>query len=108
MTKYISLLILGSVACIDAHAGTETGQVLIKSVRSITGGTPSVYITLQNAPICNTDTFSFQLTDVGAQGMLSIALTALTTGQFAEIEISNATGCTGWGTQLQSMYLLAR
>jgi hypothetical protein len=39
--------------------------------------------------------------------MYAAALTALTTGKRVILEVSNATGCTGWGTKLQSLYVLA-
>lgn len=94
------------IADAEPHSSTP---VQILAVRVGTGANTEVYITVASATVCNSQSFDFPL-DTGGQGMLSVAMTALSTGRSVTVEASNATGCTpeaGAGPALQSLTLLA-
>jgi hypothetical protein len=76
-------------------------------VRPYSSGTNSfVVIQLSHGgSVCGTDTYTILLSDPGGQGMLAAALEALALEKSVTPEISNATGCTGWGTVLQSLMI---
>lgn len=67
----------------------------------------SVYIDVSSGQLCGTSAFVIMTHEPGGKEMYAAALTALTTGKRVILEVSNTTGCTGWGTKLQSLYVLA-
>jgi hypothetical protein len=66
-----------------------------------------VYIEVSSAGLCNATIFVIQTNLLGGKEAYAAALTALATGKKVLLEVSNTTGCTGFGTKLQSIYLLA-
>lgn len=68
-------------------------------------GSPVAYLRVSSAELCGTDAFTIPLTDVGGKEMYAAALAALMSGKQIGLEVSNATGCTGWGTRLQSIFI---
>jgi hypothetical protein len=76
-------------------------------VRSYSAGASSFALVRlsQGGTACGTDTYTINLSDPGGQGMLAVAMEALALGSTVTPEISNATGCTGWGTALQSLMI---
>lgn len=99
-----------------ALAEPHSAPVQVLSVRPYTTGNTAgdaAFIATTNPGICgatgNTG-FWISLADASGQGMLSTAITALSTGARVTVEISNTTGCTptnGGVVQLQSLTLLA-
>lgn len=61
---------------------------------------------INNPDLCGTGTFTIPLDTPAGPGMLSIAMTAMTTQKLVKVEVSNVTGCQGQGSRLQSIYLL--
>jgi len=83
-------------ADISAPINVATVQVYIPSTAFVE--------TVGNA-VCSTSVFKIDLTTAAGPGMLSVAMTALSTGKKIVVE-SIYTGCTGWGTGLQSLKLM--
>lgn len=67
----------------------------------------AVYIDVSSGQLCSTSAFVIMTNELGGKEMYAAALTALATGKRVILEVSNATGCSGWGTKLQSLYVLA-
>ena len=70
-------------------------------------GSSAVYITIAgaNPPVCNTTVYVLEISQPGVKEAFSILVTALAAGRTVYLEIRNSTGCTGWGTKLQSVHL---
>lgn len=49
--------------------------------------------------------FNFTGSEVNGKEMCAAALAALISGKQVQLEVSNATGCTGFGSRLQSIYI---
>lgn len=67
----------------------------------------AIYIQVDSEQLCNTSLFRLYLNEVGGKEAYAAALTAVATGKKVILEVSNTKGCTGWGTELQSIILLA-
>lgn len=65
-----------------------------------------VYIRVDQSTLCNTDSFMLDLSLSGSKEVYAAALSAFLNGRSVEIEVSNASGCQGWGTAIQSIYIL--
>jgi hypothetical protein len=96
------MLLIGAVSAEPSSPAT----VKIMQVRPY-ANSHSVYIHVSSGQLCSTSAFVIMTDEPGGKGMYAAALTALTTGKRVILEVSNATGCTGWGTKLQSLYVLA-
>ncbi|WP_146218069.1 MULTISPECIES: hypothetical protein [unclassified Caulobacter] len=106
-----ALAAVATCAAVSAPATAEPtyGPVQLNQVRVYDDGANAfVLIEVKNATYCSTSTFTFKLSNLSGAGMLSASLTALATGQRVNIEISNTTGCNGYGTQLQSITVLSQ
>jgi len=103
-------LLLGLLASfISASAVAEpTGApVKILSLRPYNtpnGGNIYVEVSESRQP-CETQGYVIDLSWVGAKEAYAAALTALVTDKYVRIEAVN-TGCTGWGTKIQSIILI--
>jgi hypothetical protein len=64
-----------------------------------------IYIGVSSSDFCGTTVFSFSSSEPNGKEMYAAVLTALASGKQVQLEASTATGCTGWGTRLQSIYL---
>lgn len=84
---------------------TATTSALIGSVRPYVSG--GVYLEMQSAVLCGTTVFYIDPTFPGYKEMYSAAMTAMISGKKVILEAYTQTGCTGWGTKLQSFYVLA-
>lgn len=84
-------------------AGELSGKVNITSLRPY--GVGLAYVQVTPIGVCGTDVFVIRLDEPGGKEMYSLALTAVSSGKRVELEVSNTTGCTGWGTRLQSMFI---
>jgi hypothetical protein len=100
-------LMLAMATTSTALAEPTSPQVLIKSIRPYkAGAAPVAFIYLATPAICNTTIFTIDLADPSGPALLSVALTALTAKKNVVVEISNATGCTGNYTALQSITII--
>jgi hypothetical protein len=79
------------------------GRVSVVSVRPYSSGL--IYLEVSSSEFCGTSVFSFSDSEVNGKEMYAAVLTALATGKQVRLEASAATGCAGWGTRLQSIYL---
>ncbi|MGR4866944.1 hypothetical protein [Caulobacter sp. LARHSG274] len=66
-----------------------------------------MFVTSAATAACGTTVFKFGLNSAAGQGLLSIAITALSARRSVVLEIAS-TGCTGWGTTLRSITLTTR
>lgn len=79
------------------------GRVTVVNLRPYSGG--SIYLQVSSTELCGTEVFSFTGSEVNGKEMYAAALTALASGKQIQLEVSTATGCTGWGTRLQSIFI---
>ncbi len=102
-------LISGTLSLVASFNGLAepTGvPVNILSLRPYTSSNPVAYIEVSASTLCNTNGFKINLSEPGGKEMYATALTAAASGKQVKLEVSNATGCQGWGTVLQSIYLV--
>ena len=101
----IAIFALLIALCVSGAVQTEPtgGRVSIVSVRPYSSGL--IYLEVSSSEFCGTSVFAFSSTEVNGKEMYAAALTALATGKEVRLEASTATGCTGWATRLQSIYL---
>jgi len=90
----------------DAFSGPIGEPVLVTSVRPYTTENPIGFLTVSLSSLCGTSAFSIHLGEPGGKEMYAAILTALALNKKVMLEVSNSTGCTGWGTLLQSVSLL--
>lgn len=107
--KLLSLLLglLASFTTASAIAEPTGAPVKILSLRPYntpTGGNIYVEVSESKQP-CETQGYVIDLSWVGAKEAYAAALTALVTDKYVRIEAVN-TGCTGWGTKIQSIILI--
>lgn len=91
-------------ASLLANAEPSGNLVKIMSLRPYAGGL--IYMHVSSADLCGTDVFTIDSSQANGKEIYAAALAALTTGKQVRLEVSNATGCAGWGTRLQSIYIL--
>ena len=103
--KNILLKILLAVVCTYASIANcepSSGQTAIYSLRPYIDGT-SVFLQTVDNPICNTSVFVIDLNKPSGKEAYALAMAAFMSNRKIILEVSNATGCTGWGTQLTSI-----
>ena len=101
---FLWALLLGSLALSgQAQAEPTSDKLSIVSLRPYGGGI--AYVQVSSDTFCTTDTFTIDLTQPSGKEMYAAVLAALTGGKKIRIEASNATGCNGWATRLQSVFL---
>ena len=99
----VLLLVLVSVA----HAEPTGDPITITVLRAYTSASdPAVFLEVSSNALCGTSAFAISLNIPGGKEMYAAALTAFVTKQKVRLEIANATGCQGWGTRLQSIFLV--
>ncbi len=105
MKKFILILnVIVLLVASPLYAGDEIRDLSIISIRPYSGG--DIFIeTNASSNLCDTSTFTIDSNAPDKRELYAAALAALTAGKKIGIEISNATGCTGWGTKLQSIYI---
>jgi len=100
----LSVLLLAGIALPGrAQAEPTSDKLSIVSLRPYGGGI--AYVQVSSDTFCTTDTFTIDLTQPSGKEMYAAVLAALTGGKKIRIEASNATGCNGWATRLQSVFL---
>ena len=99
------LAVLAFASCAFMAWGGETGpRVKITQLRPYMGS-GQVFVHVDSSQLCGTTVFKIVLSDPAAKEAYAAALTAVATGKKVALEVSNTTGCAGWGTQLQSIWL---
>ena len=98
----------GTIAC---YAEPTTAATTIQQIRTYmqtasSGVSSSILLTVTNSNICNTNNFLIDMSMSGGKEAYATALVAFTTGKSVMLEVSNATGCTGDWTKLQSIYVV--
>ena len=71
-----------------------------------TPGSGFVFFTVETISVCDTSAYRIDLSLSGAKEIYAAILTALALNTEIVIEISNETGCTGWGSVVQSITIL--
>lgn len=99
---FLSVLALTLLAG-NVFAGITTPAVNVVEVRAYSNG--DVYVRLSSNATCDTNVFKIVGSDLGSAKMHSLAITALTANKKVKVEVYNSTGCNGWGTPMQSIYL---
>ena len=89
-----------------AHAEPTSDPVQINWVRPYSSASPVAFIGAASPIICGTDGFKIDLSAPGGKEIYAAVLTAMTAGKRVRLEISNAKGCVGWGTELQSVIVV--
>jgi hypothetical protein len=83
-------------------SGEMSGKVSVISLRPYGA---QAYVQVSPGGLCGTDVFTIKLEEAGGKEMYALALSAVASGKKVELEVSNTTGCAGWGTRLQSMFI---
>lgn len=86
-----------------AQAEPTGPRVNVIELRPYAGG--NAYLRVSSSEFCGTEVFAIALNEPGGKEIFATALTALTTGKKIAVEIPSGTGCTGWGTRVQSIYI---
>jgi hypothetical protein len=103
--RLVSIVLLCAISA--AHAEPTSDDVQIIWVRPYSSATPAAFIGAASPIICSTSAFKIDLSAPGGKEIYAAALTAMTAGKKVKLEISNAKGCQGWGTELQSVTVVA-
>jgi hypothetical protein len=88
-----------------AKAEPSTGWVYVTLVRPYSNTDLKVYVEINSSAVCNTSVFAIKVNDPNGKEMYAAALAAFIAQKKVILEASNSTGCTGWGTLLQSLYI---
>ncbi|WP_156401371.1 hypothetical protein [Duganella sp. Root1480D1] len=110
MIHRISILLAAVAAsffCNIAFAEPTTGPVKILEVRpyNVQGAPGAVYVRIDQVSLCNTDTYKIDLSWSGSKEILATALSALVADKPIKVEVANS-GCVGFATPIQSLYIL--
>ena len=106
--KYKTLILCSAMVALPLFAiasPESTSPAYVIMVRPYNSG--SIYIQLDSNVLCDTSVFMIDGNNAGKDIMYSAALSALVAKKKVRVEALTSTGCTGWGTRLQSLYLLA-
>ncbi len=82
-------------------AEPTSGKVKINNIRPYHSSNNVVFIEVSNSSFCNTNVFKI----INDKQMYSAALAAMMSDKDVKIEVIDSTGCSGWGTILQSIYI---
>ena len=83
----------------------ESSDVSVVEVRPYLSG--EIFVRVNSSTFCGTTVFMIPGTAVAKKEMYAAVLSALLTSKKIRLEALTSTGCNGWGTQLQSIYLQA-
>ncbi|KAA8921835.1 hypothetical protein CEK64_00195 [Xanthomonas sontii] len=64
-----------------------------------------MYIDVDSDAFCGTFTFVIDTTQPNGKEAYAAAMTALTTGKKVRLEVPTDTGCKGWASKLQSIFI---
>jgi len=85
-----------------AIAEPTSVAVSITNIRSYSTG--DAYVTF-TPNFCSTDTVKLEAGITGNKPMYALLLTAISLSQKVYLEAKNTTGCVGWGTTLESVFM---
>jgi hypothetical protein len=109
MKKFVVIIaLLALVVSSGVFAEPTTQKVKITSLRPYASDNSGVYLQVDRVtPVCTHEGgINVFLIDLKTQKAdYAAALTAFALDKEVQIEISNETGCTGWGTRIQSLYI---
>lgn len=100
-----AVLGLAALALTQAQAEpVSPTQTTITLVRPY-GGSNLVYVHVNTTELCSNSVFTIAIDQPNGKEMYAAALTAVAANKKVLLEVSNATGCTGFATRLQSIYV---
>jgi hypothetical protein len=111
-TSWMSRLLLTGALVLPVsgvvHAEPTTEPLHILYVRSYNQDSAqgAAFFQLDAVTLCNTDTYRIDFAQNGSKAALATALLAFSSNSPVRVEIMNSTGCTGWGTAIQSIYIV--
>jgi hypothetical protein len=110
IAKTLALALFASLSVAGAaRADPSSSPIQINQVRIFdNGAAPFALVETATPAVCGVATFTIDLAKPSGAGMLSAAITAFTTRGYVVLEVSNATGCAGYGTYLRSITLTLR
>jgi hypothetical protein len=85
-----------------AMGGPSSGPVLVKELRAYWSG--GYYIDVDSSELCGTDAFVVNSDNLGNKIMYAALLSALLSEKYVKLE---AVECTGWGSPLMGVTILA-
>lgn len=86
-----------------AVAEPTTPDLKIGSIRVYTNG--DIFLHMKSRSLCDTEVYVIPAGSAAREEMYSLMLAAYMADASVRLEIVNS-GCTGWGTQLQSVYIV--
>jgi hypothetical protein len=108
MKKLSCILCLCVSAIAAARAEPTTVAVNITELRpyNIEGTTAgsAVFVAVDLVSACDTNVYKIDLRFAGSREVYAAVLSAFLTGKKVRIEVVNS-GCTGWGSSIQSVYV---
>lgn len=102
-----SAVLVASVMAFNVAAAPNTESAEIRLLRPYSNGTMFVQLTtdqLDDGTTCSS-VYSVRSELDGAKNVIATLLTAYALGETVEIEVPTSTGCQGFGTPIQSVYL---
>ena len=107
LIKKISLVLIACMISANSMAEPRTAEVSITAMRPYTTGDYFVTVSssaMATGPACTT-VYKVQASDPGAKSVIASLLTVYALGGTLQIEVPTATGCEGFGTPIQSVFL---
>ena len=98
-----SVLFMVMFFSVEAFADPMSGWIYIYTIRPYSSTSGPVLLSVSSTALCGTDTFTINTTAPNGKEMYAAALSAVMTKKLVMLEVSNSTGCTGFGTLLQSI-----
>ncbi|TRY33410.1 hypothetical protein [Aliiglaciecola sp. M165] len=96
------IFLLKSFVVLAEPTGERTDVIRLRAFAEGDGAI-YVYVSTQNY-LCETSTFSINLSRPGSQEMHALLTTALVSGKQVRLELRD-NQCNGWGTEIRSVYL---
>ena len=102
--KIFKAILISFIAYINlGHAVPTSSNLYVDYIRVYSNGT--VYIGVTTADFCSTSVFSIPSTTIAKKEFLASLLSAQAANKPVWLEAVNSTGCTGWGTAIESVWL---
>lgn len=103
-----AVFLIAASSAADALAEPTTAPLKVLEVRpyNVQGSPGAIYIRVDQASLCNTDTYKVDLSWSGSKEVLAVALAALVADKPVKVEIANNTPCAGFATLVQSLYIM--
>ncbi len=103
--KYLWFFIMTSLMCMTANAGDVSVPSKILSIRPYIRNTYA-YVQFYENVACDTSVFTIDVSLPNGKAAYAALLGAQLVGKKVAVEISDDTGCVGWGTSLQSVFVV--